>query len=216
MKTTLAVAAILLFAGAPAFAHRLDEYLQGALISVEKNRLDAEITLTPGVAVFPILLADIDTNADGVISNTEQRAYAQRVLDDLSLKLDGYRLTPRLVSMRFPAIDEMKQGLGQIQLEFSTDLPSGGPNRRLVLESHHHNSIAAYQVNCLVPRDPDIRVIAQSRNYHQSFYQLDYVQVGIRSGPMSFAWWSAGPGLLCAIALFLSARLAMLWLRERA
>jgi hypothetical protein len=216
VKTELAVAAILLFSGAPAFAHRLDEYLQGTLISVEKNRLDAELTLTPGVAVFPILLADIDTNADGVISEAEQRAYAGRVLRDLSLKIDGYRLMPRLVSMRFPPIGEMKEGLGQIQLEFSTDLPNGGPNRRLVFESHHHSSIAAYQVNCLVPRDPDIRVIAQSRNYQQSFYQLDYAQVGIRSGPLSFAWWSAGPGLLCAIALFLSARLAMLWRRERA
>ena len=53
-------------------------------------------------------------------------------------------------------------------------LPRGGPNRRLIFENHHESRIAAYLVNCLVPRDPDIRITAQNRNYQQSFYQLDY------------------------------------------
>ena len=33
-------------------------------------------------------------------------------------------------------------------------------------------------MNCLFPDDPDIRVSAQSRNYEQSFYQVDYTQAG--------------------------------------
>ena len=53
MKRALHAVLIVLFAASPAHAHRLDEYLQGALISVEKNRVDAQLTLTPGVAVFP-------------------------------------------------------------------------------------------------------------------------------------------------------------------
>ena len=73
MKTRLAATAILLSIGAPAPAHRLDEYLQATLISVEQNRVHAQIRLTPGVAVFPFVLAIIDTNADGVISESEQR-----------------------------------------------------------------------------------------------------------------------------------------------
>ncbi len=70
----------------------------------------------------------------------------------------------------------MREGRGEIQLEFNADVPSGGPNRRLIFENHHQRRIAAYLVNCLVPRDLDIRVTAQNRNYRQSFYQLDYVQ----------------------------------------
>jgi len=158
MKTRLAAAAMILLAGTPALAHRLDEYLQGTLISVEKNRLQAQITLTPGVAVFQVLLAEIDTDADGVISETEQRAYAARVLRDLSLTIDGHPLTPRLISRQFPTIQEMQAGRGEIQIEFSADLPLGGANRRLIFENHHFRQIAAYQVNCLVPRDPDIRM----------------------------------------------------------
>jgi len=214
MRTTIA-AAIALLAGTPALAHRLDEYLQGTILSVEKDAVQGQITLTPGVAVFPILLADFDTDGDGAISETEQRAYAGRVLHDVSLRIDGRYLQPRLLSIQFPAIGEMKEGRGEIRLEFTADLPDGGPYRRLVLENHHQSRIAAYQVNCLVPRDPDIRITAQNRNYQQSFYQLDYAQPGVRSAAMPFAWWPGDGGWLGAVALLLLARFALLW-RQRA
>ena len=169
------------------------------------------MTLTPGVAVYPIVLANIDTDADGVISKTEQRAYAERVLRDLSLTIDGHRLRPQLVSTQFPAIEEMKEGLGEIRIEFSADLPPGGANRRLIFENHHQSRIAAYQVNCLVPRDPDIRIVAQNRNYSQSFYELDYVQAGVPANSMSLASWSGDRLWLGTVALLLFARFALLW-----
>src|SRR4029450_8913808 len=109
MKMRLAAAcAILVLVVTPASAHRLDEYLQATTISVEKDRVHAEIRLAPGVAVFPVVLASIDTDDDGVISETEQRVYAERVLGDLSLTIDGDRLQLRLVSLRFPIIEVMK------------------------------------------------------------------------------------------------------------
>ena len=55
------------------------------------------------------------------ISETEQSAYAERVLRDLSLTIDGRRLRLRLLSMQFPNIEEMKEGLGEIQIEFGAD-----------------------------------------------------------------------------------------------
>ncbi len=181
MNTRLAAAgAILLSVGAPAAAHRLDEYLQATTISVEKDRVQAQIRLTPGVAVFGKLLANIDTDTDGVISEAEQRAYAKRVLRDLSLTIDGGAVQLRLVSSKFARTEEMREGGGDIELEFNADVPRGGPNRRLIFENRHQRRIAAYLVNCLVPRDPAIRVTAQNRNYRQSFYQLDYVQAGVR------------------------------------
>jgi len=214
MKTRLA-AAILLLTATPALAHRLDEYLEATLVSVEKTRMRAEITLTPGVAVYPIVLADIDTDADGIISETEQRAYAGRVLRDLSLTIDGRPLRLQLLSTQFPTIAEMKDGLGEIQFDFSADLPSGGGSRRLILENHHQSRIAAYQVNCLVPRDPDIRIVAQNRNYSQSLYQLEYLQAGVQSNSLFLASWSGDRVWLGVVALLLFARFAFLW-RQRA
>jgi hypothetical protein len=210
MRSRLA-AAILALAGTPAFAHRLDQYLQGAIISVEKNRIEAQMTLTPGVAVFPLLIANIDTDGNGAISETEQRAYAGQVLRDLSLTIDGHRLTPELLSIRFPTMDEMKEGRGEIQLEFNAALPRGSRNRKLTLENHHQSRVAAYQVNCLVPRDPDIRILAQNRNYSQSFYELDFVQAVARSNAQSLTWLAGAQKPLGTVALLLVAWLALLW-----
>ncbi|MFZ0591790.1 MAG: HupE/UreJ family protein [Bryobacteraceae bacterium] len=191
-KTLAAAAAILLSLGAPAYTHRLDEYLQATIISVEKDRVQAFMRLVPGVAVSSIVISSIDTNGDGIISDTEQQGYAERMLRDLSLSVDGHPLKLRLVSVDFPAIGEMKEGLGQIQIEFTADLPrSTGSNRRLIFENHHQSRIAAYLMNCLVPLDKNIQITAQNRNENQSFYQLDYVQGDGRSGSRSLSkWWS--------------------------
>ncbi len=45
-------------------------------------------------------------------------------------------------------------------------------------------------MNCLTPRDRNIRVLAQNRNEDQSFYQLDYVQADALSQPLYLKWWS--------------------------
>ncbi len=212
MRLALAAAgAILLSAGTPGFAHRLDEYLQATMLLVEKGSVGAEIRLTPGVAVFPAVLANIDTDANGLISEVERNAYAERVLRDLSLTIDGDPVRLRLVSAKFAKSEEMKEGVGAIQLEFRADLNPGGPNRRLVFKNHHQSGMAAYLVNAQVPRDPDIRLAAQNRNEDQSVYQLDYVQAGVRSGPLSFGWWSGDRTLIGAIALLLLSRLAWIW-----
>jgi hypothetical protein len=216
MRPAVSAAVIFLLTGTPALAHRLDEYLQGAIISVGKDRVDAQLTLIPGVAVFPVVVAEIDVDGDGIISAIEQHAYSSRILRDLSLKIDGQVLTPRLVSMRFPAIEEMKAGRGEIQIEFAADLQPGGPHRKLTFENHHQSRIAAYQVNCLVSRDPDIRILAQNRNYSQSLYELDFVQRGVQSNPLSLARLAGAQEPLGTVALLLVASLAFLWrLRAR-
>lgn len=172
----LIVACMMLSLGRTANAHRLDEYLQATLVSIEGDHIEAQMRLVPGVAVSSEVLASIDADSDAVISDTEGRAYAEHVLRDLSLTVDGASLTPQLTSMTFPPTGDMQEGRGEIQIEFSASLPRGGTNRRLVFENHHQSEIAAYLVNCSVPRDPAIRIVAQHRNPQQSLYQLDYTQ----------------------------------------
>jgi hypothetical protein len=179
MKPKLAAAiAIFLSLASDGFAHRLDEYLQATIISLEKDRIQASMRLIPGIAVSSAVMAIIDTNADGVISEAERHGYAERVLSDLSLSIDGRVLKPQLLRVDFPTVEDMKEGLGEIKIEFTAKLMRGGSNRKIVFENHHQRRISAYLVNCLVPRDRDIQVVAQSRNENQSFYQLDYLQAG--------------------------------------
>ena len=215
MKTALTVAtALLLSAASPAFAHRTDEYLQATTIALGTDRVRVEMRLVPGEAVVSIVLANIDTDANGDISAAEQRAYAERIVRDLTLTIDDDRVMLWLTSWTFPAIDEMKEGRGVIRLELDGDVLTTGHDRRLVFANHHLPQIAAYLVNGLVPRDPDIRVAAQTRDYSQSSYRLDYVQSSVRASRTSPNWWSARWAWIGAAALFVLVLLGS-WGRRR-
>jgi len=68
----------------------------------------------------------------------------------------------------------MREGLGEIQIEFTVELAGGGAERKIIFANRHESGMSVYLVNCLVPRDPEIRIVAQSRNENQSVYELDY------------------------------------------
>lgn len=175
MKPRLALAVIAFLSSVtPALAHQVDEYLQATTIAVEKGRLILQLRLTPGVAVARKVLATIDGDGDGTISDAEQRAYVERVRGDLLVALDGRSLRLRPISTLFPDAKELGQGMSRILIEFESETPPGGATRRLTLKNHHQGAIAAYLVNCLRPRDPEIHIVAQDRNYSQSSYQLDF------------------------------------------
>jgi hypothetical protein len=72
-----------------AFAYRIDEYLQATMLSLEGNRVQASMRLIPGIVVSPSITANIDSDGDGAFSASEEHAYAQRVLDDLTITIDA-------------------------------------------------------------------------------------------------------------------------------
>jgi len=177
MKSRVVLAAFLMLSGeTSAFAHRLDEYLHATMFDVGRDHIGISLHLTPGVDVFPQVLAAIDANGDGEISAAEQQGYIEVVRRALSLSIDDQRVTLHLRSFTFPATNEMKQGLGEIVLNFEAQAPPSGPRHRLIFENHHLPAISVYLANCLVPSDPDIHVIAQDRNYEQTIYRLNYAQ----------------------------------------
>ena len=181
--------AILLLLGAPVSAHRLDEYLQATLISIEKDQVQASMRLIPGVAVSSAVLASIDSNGDGVISETEGRAYAERVLSEVSLGIDGHPLKPRLISVSFPAMQEMKDGLGEIQIEFSASLTERRSRAKTYLRESPSKADGSLpgELSCTAAIKT-FRSAAQDRNEDQSFYQLTYRQDGSRQTMLSLSW----------------------------
>jgi hypothetical protein len=195
MKSLLALALLAL----PVSAHRLDEYLQATLLSVSKTELQAEMTLTPGVAILPFLITDMDRDANGMFSKLEQDAYARRVLSDQSLAIDGQTLTPQLDSVVFPTMEEFTDGLGAIRLRFHATLSSGSHTRKITIENRHQSQISVYLVNSLVPRDPDIQTVTQTRSESQSNYQLEYQQRGVVDLSSAARQW------LIALAAIMSA-----------
>src|SRR5581483_4510923 len=197
MKTKLLIIVTAVSLAAPAFAHRLDEYLQAIIVSIEQGHIRASMRLIPGVSVSTAVIAAIDVNGDGVLSEAEQHIYAQKVLRDLSLSVDGHTLKPRLSSVSFPAPADMKEGTGEIHIDFAADLPAGGSHRTLVIQNHHEPRMSVYLMNCLVPQDRAIQIIAQNRNQNQSYYRVEYMRSGSGPEALTSRWRSS---LLTALA----------------
>lgn len=188
-KITFLIAAGSLLLSNAAFAHRIDEYLQATIFSLEANRVQASMRLIPGVQVSASVIAAIDANGDGNLSDGEERAYAERVLSDLTITIDNKRATPKLISWSFPPTAEMRDGLGEIHIEYAVDLQSGGLDRSLVVANHHQIASSVYLMNVLVPQDTRLRIVTQKRNEQQSLYQLDYQQIG-DAGTAQLSPWS--------------------------
>lgn len=175
MKARLFLAILLgLTWGPTALAHRLDEYLQAATIAIENDQLTLQLRLIPGVDVSAKVLASIDTNGDELLTDAEKRSYAGRVGHDLLLTLNGKPVTLHVAASWFPQVGALRKGMSGILLTFETGIPAGRSDYRLRFENHHQQAITVYLVNCLLPENPAIHIVDQSRSYNQSVYQLHF------------------------------------------
>ncbi len=195
-KLAAVVAACLLLSGRAAWAHRIDEYLQATILSLESNRAHASMRLIPGVLVAPSIISAIDSNHDGVFSEVERKAYVDRVLQDLSITIDGQVERAQLDSWKVPDPSQLRDGLGEIHLEYHIALPPGTASKHsLILSNRHLNAASVYLVNVEVPQDRELRIVDQKRNVRQSLYELDYEQLRVAATPSGTgagirAWWN--------------------------
>ena len=174
MRTGLLGCLLLVLAG-DAFAHRLDEYLQATRVSVATNRIDVSIDLTPGVAVADQVLAVIDVDRTGHISEDEGNAYAQSVLRDIRVGLDEKPLSLHVESTSFPALHEIKSGLGVIRIKATALVePLAAGRHTLSLTNAHLPVISVYLVNALVPKDHSVQITKQTRDELQKHYRLEF------------------------------------------
>ena len=187
-------------------AHRLDEYLQATLISVEQDEVEVEISLTPGVAVLPVVLAMIDQDHNERISAQEERAYAERVLRNVSLESDGQAIRLTVVGRSFPAVEDMKQGLGTIQLRLRGER-HGGHEMRFV--NRHLAGISVYLVNCVLPASGVLKIGRQIRDNLQTEIRFEYSltstpSIARSAGLPVYPALAFGVGLLGIARLFYS------------
>jgi hypothetical protein len=171
----IAVLALCLGCAVPVRAHRLDEFLQATRLAVDLDRVTIEIDLTPGVRIAPQVLASIDTNRDGTIDAAEAGTYAQAVLNDVALTMDGRPAPVALIESRFPEPREIVVGIGLIRLRGVARLPPAGAGpHRIDYHNGHSPAIGAYLVNALVPHDRRIQIDRQRRDVAQRSIALDY------------------------------------------
>ncbi|MFW7266444.1 hypothetical protein ACMAUO_00580 [Gluconacetobacter sp. Hr-1-5] len=168
------LAAMLMAAGAPAQAHRLDEYLQATTIALARQGITLRLRLTPGMDVAQRVIGQIDRNGDGILSPGEQQGYAQRIAGALSLSLNGQSLALHPRAGAFPGLDALKGGAGVIDIVFDVKTALGNGPYRLAYRNGASSLETVWLVNCLLPQDASIHILQQKRSKDQSVYQLDF------------------------------------------
>jgi len=155
-------------------AHRLDEYLQSTTIRVTADKVAVHLRLVPGVGVAGQLWQAIDADGSGELSEAERQAYVARVLNDLSLTVDGRAAAMEIVNVSFPSQADAMRGLGQIGLSLGTAVASKAGPHHLHFASRHRPVASVYLVNTLLPVDAALRITGQQRSADQAVYDLDY------------------------------------------
>jgi hypothetical protein len=201
---TLLVPIALIFAGLAcpprATAHRIDEYLQATLLSVEHDRVELAIDLTAGTNVASRVLALIDTDRDGEISPAEGAAYAQSVLGSIVISIDGRAVPVRLLDSHFAEFRDMTSGIGTTRLRATATFPPAIAGRHQVYYRNTHQSeIGAYLVNALVPTDKEIQINEQRRDYLQREVTIEF-RVGSATAWSPIWWLLAGLAMACVLA----------------
>ena len=157
------------------FAHRDDQYLQATLVAIEPSGLRLQINLTPGVAVAEQVLAEIDRERDGAISQNEAAAYAELLKRDLALRVDGRTLELKLSASEFVEPADLRTGSGTIQMELSAIFgPLAAGPHKLTLENRHLTTISVYLINATQPRFATVQITRQKRNENQSSGEIEF------------------------------------------
>ena len=180
-------AGLLLVLSASPSAHRLDEYLQAARVSLGHTRVDLEIDLTPGASVADGIISLIDRDGDKRISPLEAERYGREVLAEVVLELDGRPIALTLNHVEASPLEELRHGLGAIQLRTSGDVESRMSFRReLHFQNNHHAASSVYLVNALMPTDSGIRVVSQRRDAKQRDARIEY---SVRPQWPKYVYW---------------------------
>jgi hypothetical protein len=198
MKMSALALVVLLALVSPVESHRLDEYLQATRLAFSHDRVVVEIDLTPGVSVAPQIFAMIDRDGDTRVSPIEIEGYARRVLQALSLRIDG-RLSPlTLVRAESPTWDEFREGLGTIRVEAFADAALMRGRHHIVYENAHEPAMGVYLVNALIPSTADVTIGTERRDALQRHIDLD-VDVTRSFDPAS--WLTITSGAVAAVLM---------------
>ena len=157
-----------------ASAHPIDEYVQNTYIDPAPDRTTLELNLTPGVLVAPEMVALIDTDGDGEISETEGDAYANEVLRNVSLEVDGEPQPLTLTSSQFPTPLDIRAGMGTIRLQVAAKAPEGVPgDHSLSFRNDHEPVNSKYLLNAF-KKSSEVEIAKQDRDQLQHAIRVDY------------------------------------------
>jgi ABC-type nickel/cobalt efflux system permease component RcnA len=161
------------------WAHPLDQYILASYLTVAPEQIVVELDMTPGVLVAPQLLPVIDTNNDQQISEAESRAYADLVLKEVELKVDGQPQQLTFSKIEMPDLLNFQAGYGTMRLYAKVNLTQGlTGTHQLYYKNNYQPANPAYQVNTFVDESIPVTIGPQNRDAIQQSMTMDYTITG--------------------------------------
>lgn len=105
-----------------AMAHPHHSADQQVMLSLGLTRADLVLALVPGVADGPALVAQLDSDGDGALSQAERDAFQAGLLADLTLLVDGAPAQLSAGALRIPPLEALGAGLAGLRLDLAADL----------------------------------------------------------------------------------------------
>lgn len=161
-------------------AHRAEGVLQSALVEVQTNQIQIEMSIELGIDSARMLVEELDINHDGIWNEPESATWADSVLEDVTIHLDSVALNPRLVRFQASPFSEFQSGHAEIKVQFSAEIPSMTNS----LQTHtiavrnayaFKSRTSSYQIHGVVPKAPGVRIAGHSRDASQQAITLQAV-----------------------------------------
>lgn len=197
------IAVLALTRDASISAHRLDEVLQAAQVSISPSSVTVVVYQTPGIEVAGRFLSGLDTNTDDSISSEEGRAFAQRVVSQLALDLNGSTLALSLEASEYPEVAVMRSGEGSVRIQARAAVSTLAVGRHVLTFTNNFDpGQGVYLANAMLPRDREIAIFEQERADQQKTLRIEF---GVSEPPRRWLWWLV-LAMLGAAGIFVARR----------
>ncbi len=163
--TTAAWLLLLLLAPGWAAAHPVDEVVQGAYLTLSPGAVRLELDLTPGPAVADALLQSLDARRDGLITDAEARAYAERVLKQSTIVLDGVAAAWRLEKISTPLYESLRLGSDTLKIYAVAVRPDQVGAHTLSYRNRYQPAKSQCIANIFLQPGPDRRYLVTGQKH---------------------------------------------------
>ena len=149
-------------------AHRTHGLLQASLVEILPSQVGVEVTLVPGMDIAPKFKVLLDTDNDGIFSDSESANWSTLFMARQSVTVDGQSLPLTLQSVRASPMSEMNDGHASIVVHFTATLGEMSPGLHTIVCANRYEPIPGdYQSNGLVPKAPGVRITSHRRDQGQ-------------------------------------------------
>ena len=156
--------ALLAVLSGSALAHPVDEVVQGAYLFLAPGEVRLQLELAPGAQVAGQVVGALDPNADGEVTDGEARAFAEGVLEQSTLTLDGTVAAWSLKSIDVPDLEMIRTGNTVLTIAATAIRPEEAVRRHeLTYENRYEPTETLWMANIFVQPASDWRYVVTSQ-----------------------------------------------------